>query len=796
MLLCLSWLRQWTPFEGTAQELADRLTMLGLEVEDIRDPFAHLASVVTGRVVECRAHPASDHLSVCRVDVGETELLPIVCGAPNVAAGQMVPVATVGTTLPGGMTIQKAKLRGERSWGMICSERELGLGDSHGGIMVLDPRLTPGIPLPEALGLERVVLDVSITPNRADCLSVLGLARETAAAFGLPLHFPQVRLTEAGEPWSFVVEAEAEACSLYQARLIRSLAVAPSPKWMRYLLIACGMRPRNNLVDITNYVLLETGQPLHAFDADRLRGGRIRAARTSEPLDFITLDGQQRRMEPGDILIWDAQGPVAVAGVMGGQDSEVTEATTNVLLESAVFQPLMVRRTARRLGIASEAAYRFERGVDQRATTWALDRAAALMAELAGGVVAPQVAGIEPVPYTPRSVSFRPRRVFEVLGVDPGEDFSRNTLVSLGCTVTSNADVWEVSLPSFRLDLEREIDLVEEVARFYGMDRIPAELAPVTLSLDALAQADPSFAEIAAVKAWGKGAGLLEAVNYSFVSVADMGRCGLSLEHAVRVANPLSEDMEVLRADLVPGMLRALRSNIAGGTSRVRLFEVARVFVQDAQRETTVAEALRLAILLHGARFPEQAPYPRAEMAFADIKGLVEHLVLHLGLGPCRWQAASAARPYLVEQALVWVDGHPVGAVGRVLPKIADVYEARGQVWYADLDLEQLLAMARQARVCFTPLARFPVVRRDVTLRMGWDISVDQVLDAVAAMQEPLVDERFVLDVYHPQDAAVRHVTVRVVYRHPERTLKDTEVDKVHSRVVAHIVQQLPVQVV
>lgn len=795
MLLGLSWLRQWTPFEGTAEELADRLTMLGLEVEDIRDPFAHLTSVVTGRVVECVPHPASDHLSVCRVDVGGAEFLPIVCGAPNVAAGQMVPVATVGTTLPGGMTIQKAKLRGERSWGMICSERELGLGESHGGIMVLDPKLSPGVPVPDALGLERVVLDVSITPNRADCLSVLGLARETAAAFGLPLHLPQVQLTEAGEPWSFAVEAEADACPLYQARLIRSLSVAPSPDWMRYRLLACGMRPRNNLVDVTNYVLLETGQPLHAFDADRLHGGRIRAARTPQPLDFTTLDGQVRRMEPGDILIWDAQGPVAVAGVMGGQDSEVTDTTTNVLLESAVFHSLSVRRTARRLGIASEAAYRFERGVDQLATTWALDRAASLMAELAGGVVAPGVAGAEPVPYVPRSVSFRPRRVFQVLGVDPGEEFAHKTLVSLGCAVTSREDAWEVTLPSFRLDLEREIDLVEEVARFYGMDRIPAVLPPVSLSLDALAQADTSFAETAAVKAWGKGAGLLEAVNYSFVSAADIKRCGLPLEHAVRVANPLSEDMEVLRTDLVPGMLRALRHNIAGGTTRVRLFEVARIFVSDAQRETTVAEALRLAILLHGARFAERAPYPRGEVAFADIKGLVEHLLVHLGLGPCRW-LVEQARPYLAEQATAWVDGRSIGAVGRIAPSIADAYEARGAVWYADLDLERLLAMARQARLRFTPLGRFPVVRRDVTLRMGWDISVDQVLGAVAAMQEPLVDEHFVLDVYHPQDAAVRHVTVRVVYRHPERTLKDKEVDKVHSRLVSRIVQQLPVQVV
>ncbi len=795
MLLPLSWLREFVPFAGTAEELADRLTMLGLEVEEVRDPFAHLAPVVTGRVVECRPHPGADHLFLCRVDVGGPEVLPIVCGAPNVAAGQVVPVAPVGTTLPGGLTIQKAKIRGEVSLGMICSERELGLGEAHGGILVLDAGLAPGLSLPHALGLEREVLDVSITPNRADCLSILGLARETAAAFGLPLQLPTVLVEEAGAPWSLAVTVEAEVCPLYQARLIRGLRPVPSPPWMRYRLMACGMRPHNAVVDVTNYVLLETGQPLHAFDAHRLRGEVIRAARTQQAMDFVTLDGQTRRLLPGDILIWDGEGPVAVAGVMGGQNAEVSEATTTVLLESAVFAPLVVRQTARRLGIASEAAYRFERGVDPVGNSWAMNRAAALLAELAGGTIAPGVAKAEPRPYTERTVRFRPARVAEVLGVDPGETFARTTLVALGCAVRQEAEDWAVTLPSWRLDLEREIDLVEEVARFFGMDRLPAILPLVPRSLEDLAQADTSFAETSAVKAWGRSVGLLEAVNYSFVSAADMARCGLPLEGAVRVANPLSEDMEVLRTDLVPGMLRALRTSIAGGTTRVRLFEISRVFSRDATSETGVAEALRLGILLHGARFPERAPYPRGEAGFADIKGLVEHLFQHLGLGGCRWRAQSV-RPYLAQQAEVILDGGCAGAVGCIRPELADAYEARGPVWYADIDLETVLRLARQTRRQFVPLPRFPVVRRDVTLRLGWETSVDALLDTIAAMDESLVDEYFVLDVYEPGEGMVRHVTLRVVYRHPERTLKDKEVDKVHGRIVAHLLRQLPVQVV
>ena len=794
MLLCLSWLREWTPYEGSAQELADRLTMLGLEVEDIHDPFAHLAGVVVGRVVACAPHPNSDHLSLCRVDIG-SEILPIVCGAPNVAEDQWVPVAPVGTRLPGGMVIQKAKLRGEISLGMICSERELGLGDGHDGIMVLDGAPAPGTPLADALNVERCVLDVSITPNRADCLSVVGLARETAAAFALPLTRPEVRLEEVGPAWSWTVEAEAESCPLYQARLVRQVRVAPSPGWMRYRLLACGMRPRCNIVDITNYVLLESGQPLHAFDAEKLHGQHIRAARATAPGRMTTLDGVSRSVEAGDILIWDAQGPVAIAGVMGGQETEVSPETTTVLLESAVFHAGWVRRTARRLGIASEAAYRFERGVDALGSTWAMDRAAALMAQVAGGQVAPGMAKAAPQPYVPRSVRFRSSRVAEVLGVDPGEAFARQTLESLGCVVASGQDGWMVELPSYRLDLEREIDLVEEVARFYGMDRIPAVLPSVRRCLEDFGRADSGFSQMMAVKSWAQGVGLLEAVNYSFVSALDMQRCRLGLDEAVRVANPLSEEMEVLRTDLVPGMLRSLRSSVAGGTTRVRIFEIARVFRQDPASETTVAEASRLGILLYGPRFPERAPYPRQGVGFADMAGLVHHLVGWLGLGACRWEK-GAWRPYLQDQALCLVGGQSIGAVGYIAPEIADAYEARGPVVYADLDVDILLALAASAQRRFVPLPKFPMVRRDVTLRMGWDISVGDVLDAIAARAEPLVEDAFILDTYDPQDGQARHVTVRLIYRHAQRTLKDKEVDMVHGRIVGQLQERFSIQVV
>jgi phenylalanyl-tRNA synthetase beta chain len=608
MLLSLNWLREFVPYEGDAQTLADRLTMLGLEVEEVGRPFAALEKIVVGHVAECAVHPSSDHLSVCRVDIGTGELLDIVCGAPNVAAGQRVPVAPVGTVMPGGLEIKKAKLRGQTSCGMICSEREMGLGENHDGIMVLDPGLAVGTPICEALGLDEVVLDVSITPNRADCLSVLGLAREVAAAFGLPLSVPASELLESGEPFeNFRIEPDPALCPLYQARLIRGVKIGPSPAWLRYRLIAVGLRPINNIVDVTNYVMMECGQPLHAFDRDLLRGDRIRVALAEDGMGLTTLDGQERQLTARDLLIWDDERPVALAGVMGGANSEIGDGSATVLLESAVFDPACIRKTARRLGLPSDASYRFERGVDQIGNTHAMNRAAALMAAVSGGAVAPGVAKAEPRPFEPRVIDFSPAKATRLLGMEMSPAFCRDTLTRLGCDI-ADGESWRVTAPSFRLDLEREVDLIEEVARVFGMDRIEAVLPTVRKSLADLEKVDPTFAFLAMVKDWGKGAGLAEVVNYSFVGTADLDRCGLPADGRVHIFNPLSEEMNVLRTELAPGLLGSLRQNMSQDNTRIRIFEVAHTFVQDPDSDTLTRENNRLGILLHGGRFPGRHP--------------------------------------------------------------------------------------------------------------------------------------------------------------------------------------------
>jgi phenylalanyl-tRNA synthetase beta chain len=709
-----------------------------------------------------------------------------------VAAGQKVPVAPVGTVMPDGLVIKKAKLRGESSHGMICSERELGLGDGHEGIMVLGNALTPGTPLAQALNLDCVVLNIDITPNRADCLSVLGLAREVSAAFDLPLTMPTVNLVEGGEPFTnFTIEAHPQLCPLYQTRLIRDVTIGPSPAWLRYRLLAVGLRPINNIVDVTNYILMECGQPLHAFDRDLLRGRRIRVDTAQAGETFVTLDDQTRLLTEDDLLIWDDERPVALAGVMGGADSGITAASTSVLLESAVFSPVSVRKTARRLGISSEASYRFERGVDQEGNTYAMNRAASLMAELSGGLVAPGVPRSEPLPFTPKIISFAPARAGSLLGLEMTPQFCRETLACLGCTIQDQGEVWNVTAPSFRPDLEREVDLIEEVARVYGMDRIPSTLPTVRKRLDDLDKVDPTFAFLQEVKDWGRAAGLAEVINYSFVSTADLDRCGLPVENRVYISNPLSEEMNVLRTELAPGLLNSLRHNVSRDNVRVRIFETAHTFVPDPGGDTQVRENNRLAVLLHGERFPGRYPYPQELSGYADMKGLVEHCFSFLGIARPDFHPGDT-HAYLQPVIRVSVAGKEVGRLGKIREEQADTYEARYEVWYADIDLDLLMDMRRD--ITFQPMPRFPVIRRDMTLIAPAGLAIGSIIDTVRELQESLLEDVFLVAVYTPQGRDERNLSFRFVYRHPERTLKDKEADKINARIGRHLTERLSVR--
>lgn len=796
MLLSLNWLREFVPYEGPVDTLADRLTMLGLEVEGVSRPFAACADVVVGHVLTRAQHPDADKLSLCTVDVGETAPLQIVCGAANVSTGQYVPVAKIGTILPGGLAIKKSKIRGVESFGMICSESELGLAEKSDGILVLEGTPAPGKTLASAMGLDDVVLEIGITPNRADCLSILGLAREAAMVFGLPLTLPKVHIKEDGPDASSLVSIripEPELCPVYRARILRGVEIKPSPAWMRYRLTAMGQRPVNNIVDVTNYVMLELGQPLHAFDKSLLAGDFIEIKRAAEGMRFITLDGQERVLTARDLLICDEAKPVALAGVMGGENTEVSDRTTEILLECAVFNPATIRKTGRRLGLSSESSYRYERGVDQPGSLYAMNRAAALMAQVSDGRVLPGFAGAEPKPWVSTPISFRPSKAASLLGIDLSAEFCRKTFQGLNCDVQAKAtEAWMVTPPSARLDLEREVDLIEEVARVYGMDRIPAAMPKTLKSLDVPDKLGAEVPFLRRLKTWACGAGLRETVNYSFVGQHELDLLGLPGEGRVPVANPLSEDQNVMRTELAPGLLKAVRHNLKQGNTTLRLFEVAKAFTADPASETTVRESNRLGLALYGTRFGA-FPWPEEKADYSDLKGLVENLLDSLGLPDAQYKAQKD-HPWLSPCVQVSAVGRALGVMGRILPDIADSFEAKGDLWLAELDAEAIMSLHQCRSIRYAGLPKFPPSRRDMTLVMPATLSVADVLAAVSSHKAGILEDVAVCDLFEPEGEGVKNVTFRVTYRHAERTLTDKDVDKTHAGLCEALTKSLPVR--
>ncbi len=811
MLISLSWLREFVPYEGTAAALGDRLTMVGLELDGLSRPHAALAPLVVGHVVECGKHPEADKLSVCRVDVGD-EVLDIVCGAPNVAVGQKVAVIKVGDTLPNGVTIKKAKLRGAPSHGMICSEAEMGLSDDHDGILVLDPSAPVGARVVDLLGLDDEVLDISITPNRGDCLSVLGIAREVAAVYGLPLTLPPLELEESGPDAGAEVRlevADPSLCSLYHGRIIEGAVTRKSPNHIRYRLQSIGVRAISNLVDATNYILMELGQPQHAFDLDTVRGGVIRVREASIGEKLVTLDGQERLLIPADIVIGDAERGIGLGGVMGGLNSEITGASRRVFLECAVFNPIRIRKTARRLSLHSEAAYRFERGVDQVGATYALNRAAAMMAKLSGGKVRTGILKTEPALWKAPAVRLRKQRAEDLLGIPLEDAFCTKTLTDLGCTVTCPsggglrtgespcASDWEVRTPSHRPDLTREADLIEELARIHGVDRIPPSLPVVERPLDLAGSVEPPHKFRSRVKHWARGIGLNEAINYSFVSHKELDHLGLpggKDSGRIDIMNPLSDEQNVLRTCLAPGMLNSLRGNLAQGAGGVRLFETAAAFTADAASETTAREEQRLGILMCGNRHDQGWPHTQGDLDYQDLKGVIEHLLVFLGL-PAAVFSRSGEVPFLAPGVAVHVGDTCIGFAGKVRPALADPFHAKKPVWLAELNLDALYRLHLAVAPRFTSLPVFPPVRRDITFIAEPQVTVEAILGAITGLRLPLLADARLIDCFEPEGRAEKNLTFRLTFRHPERTLKDAEADKQRDTVAGALPKALPVRV-
>ncbi len=787
MIISLNWLKEYVDFSVSPEELADRLTMSGLEVESIEYVGKALESIVVAQILDMGKHPDADKLSLCRVSDGEAEY-PIVCGASNMKAGDKVALAKAGTVLPPGpkfpegITIKKAKIRGQVSEGMLCAENELGLGIESDGIMILPPGAVPGTRLIDELGVNDVLLEIGITPNRPDCLSVVGTAREAAAVLSGTAGYPDTSVEESGSPVGDYVSVEIkspEGCPRYTCRVIRNVKIGPSPKWMKTRLESAGIRAINNVVDVTNYVLLELGQPLHAFDYDLIKGRKIVVRQAEDGETITTLDGVERKLSADDLLICDGERPVALAGVMGGADTEVSEGTTNILLESAYFSPDTVRKTSRKTGLKSESSYRFERGVDPEGVVKALDRAAALIAELAGGEVAAGRIDENPVIIEPAVVSVTAARVNAILGTDISEDEIISIQKRLGLRLlSSEKGVLTFEVPTYRVDLTREIDIIEETARLYGYNNVPVTLPAVAMKTElpgGVRAVQAKFKEVFTAN------GFYEAINYSFEDEELLGL--FSPEKALPILNPISKDGAVMRTSLTAGLVKNVLLNLNRQESDVRIFETGKIYIPSSG-EKLPKETNKLAAAATGRKQPEL--WDREEFDFFDLKA-----VLEMALGALHAQESVSFKPapeieflHPGKSAEIIIDGEAVGYAGEIHPGLMERLELTKRVYVAEIDLDAAARLTAGKKGEFRPLPKFPSVRRDIALVVDQAVSAGSIIDEIRSMGSGLIEDARIFDVFTggTVQEGKKSVAVSLHLRASDKTLTEEEINRIQDK--------------
>ncbi|HEX4382272.1 MAG TPA: phenylalanine--tRNA ligase subunit beta [Myxococcales bacterium] len=779
----MKWLRELCPVEISDDEIARRLTLAGLEVEG-RQTLAIGPDVVAARVGSKEPVKGSDHLNLCQVNDG-SGTHQIVCGASNYQAGDVVPLARVGAHLPNGMEIKKAKLRGVESNGMLCSERELGLSEDHAGLMILPRETKPGTRMDEVLGLPDTVFELNITPNRPDALSHLGIARELSAITGTPLRSATLKAAGTGTLPAKVEIRDAQRCPRYVALVIEGVRIGPSPLHVQERLRACGVRSISNVVDATNLALLELGQPLHAFDLDKLDGAQIIVRRAAEGESMTTLDGKERKLTADDLVIADASKPVALAGVMGGATSEVSGQTTRILLESAMFEGAGVRRTARRQQLHTEASHRFERGMDEHSADKAALRCAELIVQLAGGKLLPGSIDVYPAPRELPKVIVRPARVSAVLGVEVGEPEVDQRLRSLQLTPVGDGR-W--SVPSWRGDLRREIDCIEEIARLRGFDTIPVQTHMAGVGETAFI--DPKRRATQHGRAALAAHGLDEVLNYSFVPEADLKVLGAP--EPIRVANPLTAEQGAMRTTLLAGLLRNLGFNLKRGSHDVQLYELGRVYLRESHPvyaeghlSWPAHEPRKLGIALVGSRRTKSWTGGGEPLDFYDLKGILEDILETLGVAGARFVPAEHPALHPASTAGLTIDGVSVGVLGQIHPTVAARFELPAGVWLAELDFDALLSHAVEVRP-LQGVPKFPAVTRDLAFVVDAGVASEQLLGEIrAADDQKLLEHVSLFDVYRgaPVPEGRKSMAFGLSLRASDRTLTDPEADALCTRI-------------
>jgi phenylalanyl-tRNA synthetase beta chain len=791
----LSWIHDFTPVDEPVADLVSALNQLGLEVDGVERPGEEITGVIAARVLNVEKHPTSKKpLTLVDVTVGDSEAR-VVCGAPNVVPGMVVPYAPPGATLPGGFTLERRKLAGEMSDGMLCSAKELGLGDDHSGILALDPTAELGVDVRELLGLDDVIFDLAITPNRPDAMCIVGVARELAAHFSLDFTVPEPRVeiapaaagVFAGDEISVVIEDEVR-CPRYLGRVAR-VTMGDSPAWMAQRLVKAGMRPISNVVDVTNYVLLERNQPLHAFDLARLGGPGIVVRLADDGETITTLDGVERALTPEDLLICDAERvPQAVAGIMGGSTSEVSGTTSEILLESAYFERMGIARTSKRLKLRSESSARFERGIDPDAVARNAERAMELLVDVAGAQVAPDTHDVYPAPVERERIRLRASRVNAVLGTSLDDEDVWASLAPLGIELDDAAtddDTVVAIVPTFRPDLDREIDLVEEVARRIGFDRIGRTLPDTHGQVGALTvrQRERRLVADALV-----GTGFSEAITLSLVAPGDLERSGAPLDRVVRATNPLRAEESVLRTAVLPGLLRAVAGNRAHGLADVALFEMGRVFLtplDPAAAEGPLPDepehvALAWAGSIH--RRPLESDRP---VDVYDALDAISAVLDALAVAGARLEPAAVAGYRAGRAARLVVDGRDAGAVGEVAHAVLEALGLEAPVVAAELVLDELLDAPRRDRTFRSP-SRFPASTIDLAFVLADTVAAAEVERTVRAATGDLLEHVRCFDAFESDTFGDgrRSLTFALRFRAPDRTLTDAEVGSLRGAAI------------
>jgi len=779
-----NWLRELVDVQADRTQLAHALTMAGLEVEELTPLGEGLDGVVVAEIVGAEKHPEADRLQVCKVDAGQGAPLQIVCGAPNARVGIKVPLATVGANLPGGIAIKAAKLRGVESFGMLCSAKELGIDADASGLLELPLDALVGQPLATYLGLPDASIELKLTPNRPDCLGLYGLAHDVAALFGSRVKTGEQAPAPVTSQARRGIRLEAgKDAPRYLGRVVEGIdATARTPLWLAERLRRAGLRPISAVVDVTNYVMLELGQPMHAFDNDQLEGDVVvRHAHAGETLKL--LDGSEATLDTGFVLIADEKKALAVAGVMGGFDSRVTDATRNIFFEAAHFAPAAIMGRARKLGLHTDASHRFERGVDPELPRRALERATELLLAIAGGQAGPVLVAenLANLPK-PAPVTLRRARLRRVLGVDVADAEVARIFTALGMKVEPQADGWRITAPSSRFDIEREEDLVEEVARIFGYDNIPTATPAGALAL--AAEPEARIGELA-LREQLAAQGYFEAVNLSFVANELLAQWGLAGQ-GVPLANPLSADLAVMRPSLLPGLVEALRHNRARQQERVRLFEVARVFAEG----NPPIETPSLAIAACGTARAEQWGEPSRALDFFDLKGDLDALLAWGGESE-RWSVHADGLPGWLHPgrgARISRDGETAGYLGALHPQLAKALDLGPDVHVLELALEPLLARRLPKA---QPVARFPSVRRDIAVEVPEDVTWSRIGEVVRGTLGGVLKELRLFDRYSGKgvEAGRKSLAMGLILQDASRTLVDDDADRCVRQAIAALEQ-------